>query len=88
MIKLSFCQNDSLVRGSFWQKDSLTTQTLFELWLITLLRIVQVVLKHTLEQLEFKLEKMMRFRSMQEKLEKNIFHDKEKTMKLETAHTV
>ena len=34
MIKLSFCQNDSHLGGSFWQKDSLITHILFELWLI------------------------------------------------------
>ena len=34
MIKLSFCQNDSLVGESFWQKHSLITlYVLFELWL-------------------------------------------------------
>ena len=30
VIKLSFCQNDSLTWGSFWQKDSLITCILFE----------------------------------------------------------
>ena len=39
---MSFCQNDSPVGGSFWQKDSLITHILFELWLITLLWIVSV----------------------------------------------
>ena len=34
VIRLSFCQNDSLTRGSFWQKDSLITHILFDLWLI------------------------------------------------------
>ena len=34
VIKLSFCQNDCPMRESFWQKDSLITHTLFELWLI------------------------------------------------------
>ena len=29
-IKLSFCQNDSPMGGSFWQKDSLITIILFE----------------------------------------------------------
>ena len=33
---------------SFWQKDSLITQILFELWLITLLWIVSVFLTQTL----------------------------------------
>ena len=33
MIKLSFCQNDSLKGGSFSQKDSLITHMLFELCL-------------------------------------------------------
>ena len=33
MIKLSFCQNDSLMEGSFWQNDSLITHILFELCL-------------------------------------------------------
>ena len=32
-MKLSFCQNDSLIGGSFWQKDSLITHILFELCL-------------------------------------------------------
>jgi hypothetical protein len=31
---LLFCQNDSPIRRSFWQKDSLITHILFELWLI------------------------------------------------------
>ena len=48
MIKLSFCQNDSPMGGSFWQKDSLITHILFELWLITLLWIVSVFLTQTL----------------------------------------
>ena len=34
MVKLLFCQSDSPVRGSFWQKDSLINHILFELWLI------------------------------------------------------
>ena len=29
-----FCQNNSPMRGSFWQKDSLITHILFELQLI------------------------------------------------------
>ena len=33
VIKLSFCQNDSPMGGSFWQKDSLITHILFELCL-------------------------------------------------------
>ena len=33
-MMLSFCQNDSLMGESFWQKDSLITHILFELWLI------------------------------------------------------
>ena len=33
MIKLSFWQNDCPIGGSFWQKDSLITHTLFELCL-------------------------------------------------------
>ena len=48
VIKLSFCQNDPLIGGSFWQKDSLITHILFELWLITLLCIVLVFLTQTL----------------------------------------
>ena len=32
VIKLSFCQNDSPMGESFWQKDSLITHILFELW--------------------------------------------------------
>ena len=34
MIKLPFCQNDSPMRRSVWQKDSLITYILFELWII------------------------------------------------------
>ena len=30
VTKLVFCQNDSPIRGSFWQKDSLITHKLFE----------------------------------------------------------
>ena len=48
MIKLSFCQNDPPMGESFWQKDSLITHILFELWLITLLWIVSVFLTQTL----------------------------------------
>ena len=48
VIKLSFCQNDSPIGESFWQKDSLITHILFELWLITLLCIVLVFLTQTL----------------------------------------
>ena len=31
MTRLLFYQNDSLVRGSFWHKDSLITHIVFEL---------------------------------------------------------
>ena len=31
VTRLLFCQNDFLMRGSFWQKDSLKTHILFEL---------------------------------------------------------
>ena len=48
VIKLSFCQNDPPMGESFWQKDSLITHMLFELWLITLLWIVSVFLTQTL----------------------------------------
>ena len=48
VIELSFCQNDSPTGGSFWQKDSLITHILFELWLITILWIVSVFLTQTL----------------------------------------
>ena len=41
-------QNDPPVGESFWQKDSLITHILFELWLITLLWIVLVFLTQTL----------------------------------------
>ena len=34
VIKLSFSQNDSPIRESFWEKDSLITLLLFKLWLI------------------------------------------------------
>ena len=47
VIKLSFCQNDPPMGESFWQKDSLITHILFELWLITLLWIVSVFLTQT-----------------------------------------
>ena len=33
VIKLYFCQNDSPIRESFWQKDSLVTPILFEICL-------------------------------------------------------
>ena len=33
MTRLVFCQNDSQIGGSFWQKDSLITHILFELYL-------------------------------------------------------
>ena len=48
VVKLSFCQNDSQMGGSFWLKDSLITHILFKLWLITLLWIVSVFLNRTL----------------------------------------
>ena len=38
VIKLSFCQNDFPMGETFWQKDSLITQKLFELWLIMIFR--------------------------------------------------
>ena len=56
-MKLSFCQNDPPMGESFWQKDSLSTHILFELWLITLLRFVQFFLKQTLKELGFILMK-------------------------------
>ena len=34
VTNLLFCQNDFPKRRSFWQKDSLITHILFELWLI------------------------------------------------------
>ena len=34
MTRILFCQNDSPMRRSFWQKDSLITHTLFKLKLI------------------------------------------------------
>ena len=34
MVKQSFCLNDPPIREPFWQKDSLITYILFELWLI------------------------------------------------------
>ena len=51
VIKLSFCQNNSPMGGSFWQKDSLITHILFELWLIMIFSSVanfaqQSLLKH------------------------------------------
>ena len=48
VIKLSFCQKDSPIGRSYWQKDSLITHILFELWLSALLWIVTVFLKQTL----------------------------------------
>ena len=53
VIKLSFCQNDPPMGESFWQKDSLTTHILFELWLITPLGCVQIFLKQTLFRLNY-----------------------------------
>ena len=38
VIKLSVCQNDSPMGGTFWQKDSLITCILFKLWLIMIFR--------------------------------------------------
>ena len=38
MIKLSLCQNDYLMGGTFWEKDSFFTHILFELWLIMIFR--------------------------------------------------
>ena len=43
---------------SFWQKDSLITHILFELWLITLLWIVSVFLTQTLDWLEKELRQL------------------------------
>ena len=44
---------------SFWQKDSLITHILFELWLITHLGLLRIFMRQTLEQLKFKLEKII-----------------------------
>ena len=49
VIKLAYCQNGPPMGESFWKKDSLITHILFELWLITLLWIVTVFLKQTLQ---------------------------------------
>ena len=49
VIKLSFCQNDSPMGGSFWQKDSLITLILFELCMSILVFIpVANLMHHTL----------------------------------------
>ena len=41
VIKLSFCQNDSPMEGSFWLKDSLITLIMFELCLFLYLAQLQ-----------------------------------------------
>ena len=42
VTKVSFCQNDVLIGGLFWQKDSLVTLLLFELWLLWYLAQCQI----------------------------------------------
>ena len=49
VIKLSFCQTDFPNGGSFWQKDSLITHILFELWLITILGLLWIFMRQTLD---------------------------------------
>ena len=70
MIKLSFCQNDWPRSELFWQKDSLITHILFELWLITLLWIVSVFLTQTLKGFSgnFQISKLEFTKSIQGKL--------------------
>ena len=46
VIKLSFCQNYSSTGETFWQKDSLITHILFELWLIMVFRPVANFAQH------------------------------------------
>ena len=46
---LIFCQNDYSIRRSIWQKDSLITHILFELWLIMILSPVATFGHHPLE---------------------------------------
>ena len=53
VIKLSFCQNDSLIIESFWQKDNLITYILFELWLIMILSPVANFVQQSLLQKKF-----------------------------------
>ena len=51
VTKLFFCQNDLLLGGSFWQKDSLVTFILFELnllWYLAQSQILVTSLYYTL----------------------------------------
>ena len=48
VIKLSFCQNVSPMGGSFWQKDSLITHILFDLWLILIFSPVTIFAQQSL----------------------------------------
>ena len=47
--KLFFCQNGVLLGRSFWQKNSLVTFILFELWLLWHLALLRFLLNHTLQ---------------------------------------
>ena len=49
VIKPSFCQNDPSMGETFWQKDSLITHILSELWLITHTILVRNLLTHMLQ---------------------------------------
>ena len=51
VTNLLFCQNDSPIRKSFWQKDSLITHILFELWLIMIFSPVPNFGQHPLHTL-------------------------------------
>ena len=49
VTKLVFCRNESPIRGSFWQKDSLITHILFELAMpILIFSPVQIIMRHPL----------------------------------------
>ena len=48
VIKLSFCQNDPPIGGSFWQKNSLITIMLFELCLFMIFSPVANLMHHPL----------------------------------------
>ena len=50
---MSFCQNDSPNRGSFWQKDSLITHILFELHPIMILSLVSNFDDHSILSIVF-----------------------------------
>ena len=64
MVKLSSCQNDPTMGESFWQKDSLTTYILFELWLIMIFSPPERKLtKHTSVHLSILLHRLKVFKT-------------------------